>query len=82
MSLFSNLEILHVRAANIIYNLDWYTPSTEVLAKSKWKTLSAMFKDRLLVLAHKGYYGYLPQSMSPFFTTYISEYDLREKWLL
>lgn len=65
--------MLHVRAARIIYYLDWYTQSTEVLAKSKWKTLNAMFKDRLLVLVHKRYYGDLPQSMSSFFTRYVSE---------
>ena len=64
----SNLEMLHVRAAKIIYNLDWHAPSTEVLAKSQWKTLNAMLKDRLLVLARKGYYAYLRQSMSSFFT--------------
>ena len=30
--LFSNLESLHVRAAKIIFNLDWCTPGKEVLA--------------------------------------------------
>ena len=32
---FSNLESIHFRAAKIIFNLDWCTPSKEVLAAAK-----------------------------------------------
>ena len=35
--LFSELESIHVRAAKIIFNLDWCTPSKAVLAIAKWK---------------------------------------------
>ena len=37
--LFSNLESIHIRGAEIIFNLDWCTPSKEVLATAKWNTL-------------------------------------------
>ena len=52
---FSNLEFIHVRAANIIFNLDWCTPSKEVLAVAKWNTLETMYEKRLLILAHQAY---------------------------
>ena len=37
--LFDELERIHVRAAKIIYGLNWYTPSDHVLAQSKWPTV-------------------------------------------
>ena len=36
---FTELEKIHVRAAKIIYNLDWLTPSEEVLQRVNWHTL-------------------------------------------
>ena len=33
--LFSNLESIHVRAAKIIFNLDWCMPGKELLATAK-----------------------------------------------
>ena len=34
-SFFDELEKLHVCAAKIIYGLDWYTPSDQVLAQKQ-----------------------------------------------
>ena len=39
-TMFSELEKIHVRAAKIIHNLDWYTPSVDVLAQVKWNTIN------------------------------------------
>ena len=39
-------------AAKIIYGLDWYTPSDQVLAQSKWPTVQDLYENRLLMLAH------------------------------
>ena len=47
---FSNLESIQVRAAKIIFNLDWCTPGT----------LEIMYEKRLLILAHQAYYHLLP----------------------
>ena len=66
---------LHVRAAQIIVNLDWSTPSKEVIAKTIWRLLEIMYKDKLLMFAHKGYYDYLPTSLSSLFITYSSQYN-------
>ena len=43
-SLFDELEKIHVRAAKIIYGLDWYTPSDQVLAQSKWPTVKDLYE--------------------------------------
>ena len=50
-SLFDELEKIHVRAAKIIYGLDWHTPSDQVLAQSKWPTVKDLYEYRLLMLA-------------------------------
>ena len=66
---FSNLESIHVRAAKIIFNLDWCTPGT----------LEIMYEKRLLILAHQAYYHLLPCPTNCLFEKYISGYDLRRK---
>lgn len=76
---FSSLESIHVRAAKIIFNLDWCTPSKEVLATVKWNTLEIMYEKRLLILAHQAYYNLLPRPMSRHFEKYVSSYDFRRK---
>ena len=45
--LFSNLESIRVRAAKIIFNLDWCTPGREVSATTKWNTLEIMYGKQL-----------------------------------
>ena len=35
-----------------MYGLDWYTPSDQVLAQSKWPTVKDLYEYRLLILAH------------------------------
>ena len=66
---------------NIIWRtaLNWQMPTVEVYAKTKWRTLEAIYTDRLLALAHKGYYGHLPKPLQPFLAKYSSKYNLRRK---
>ena len=57
-SLFDELEKIHVRAAKIIYGLDWYTPSDQVLALSKWPTVKDLYENILLMLAHDCFHNF------------------------
>ena len=50
-SLFDELEKIHVRAAKIIYGLDWHTPSDQVLVRSKWPTVKDLCEYRLLYVS-------------------------------
>ena len=65
-TLFGELERIHVRAAKVIYRLNWQMPTVEVYAKTKWRTLEAIYTNRLLAPAHIGYYGHLPKPFSLF----------------
>ena len=76
---FSNLESIHVRAAKIIFNLDWCTPCKEVLTTAKYNTLEIMYEKRLLILAHQAYYHLLPCPMICLFKKYLSSNDHRRK---
>ena len=78
-TLFDELERIHVRAAKIIYGLDWYTPSDKVLAHANWFSLYDLYKLRLLLLAHKCSYGTAPVSIQKFFKKYVCKYNLRRK---
>ena len=44
-TLLSELERIHVRAAKLIYGMDWYTPSEEVLARAEWTTIGHMYSQ-------------------------------------
>ena len=46
------MERIHVRAAKIVYKLDWRTPSDQVLVKAKWNTIRGMNSKRLLRFAY------------------------------
>ena len=75
----SNLESIHVRAAKIIFNLDWCTSGKEVLTTAKYNTLEIMYEKRLLILAHQAYYHLLPCPMICLFKKYLSSNDHRRK---
>ena len=56
---YSNQYSIHVRAAKIIFNLDWCAPGKEVFATTKWNTLELMYEKRLLILAQQAYYHFI-----------------------
>ncbi len=60
---FKALERLHTRAARIIYRLNWDIPSQEVIHKTGWKTLNSTYKQRVLNIVHKCYYGEAPDQL-------------------
>ena len=70
-SLFNELEKIHVRAAKIIYGLDWYPPSDQLLAQSKWNTVKDLYEYRLLMLAHFCFYNFLPVAIMKLFTKWM-----------
>ena len=54
--LLQSLELLHRRAARVIYNLPHDTPTDEVYRHSNWNTLTFYYKLRLIKLFHKCVY--------------------------
>ena len=59
-----------IAAAKIIYGLDWYTPSDQVLAQSKWPTVQDLYEYILLMLAHDCFHNFLPVPVMKLFTKY------------
>ena len=78
-ALFDELEKIHVRAADVISGLDWYTPSNQVLAQSKWPIVKDICEHRLLMLAHDCFYNFLPVPIMKLFTKYECNYNLGRK---
>ena len=52
-----SLEVLHRRAARIIYNLPRDMPTEEVCRHSNWNTLTLYYKLRLIKLLHSVFIG-------------------------
>ena len=79
-SFFNVLEKIHVPAAKTIYNLDWYTPSDQILARSNWSTTNCFYEyHRLLSLAHDCFYDFSPTSIKQLFREYDCNYQLGKK---
>ena len=62
-TLMDEIERIHVRAAKIIYKLDWITPSDQVLVKANWNTIRDMNSKCLPCFAYKCYYGLVPEQL-------------------
>ena len=62
--LLQSLELLHRRAARIIYNLPHDTPTDEVYRQSNWNTLTFYYKLRLIKLFHSVFIGEAPTALS------------------
>ena len=77
--LFDKLERIHIRAAKIIYGMDWCTPSNKVLVNCNWFTIKHLYEFRLLLLAHRCFYDLSPEPVKQLFTKYNSNYNLRRK---
>ena len=59
-----SLEVLHRRAARIIYNLPRDMPPEEVYRHSNWNTLTLYYKLRLIKLLHSVFIGEAPRALS------------------
>ena len=62
--LLHSLEVLHRRAARIIYNLPRDMPTEEVYRHSNWNTLTLYHKLRLIKLLHSVFIGEAPTALS------------------
>ena len=62
--LLQSLELLHRRAARIIYNLPQDTPTDEVYRHSNWNTLIFYYKLRLIKVVHSVFIGEAPAALS------------------
>ena len=62
--LLHSLEVLHRKAARIIYNFPRDTPTEEVYRHSNWNTLTLYYKLRLIKLLHSVFIGEAPTALS------------------
>ena len=62
--LLQSLELLHRRAARIIYNLPYDMHTNEVYRQSNWNTLAFYYKLRLIKLFHSVFIGEAPAALS------------------
>ena len=77
--LMDEVEKIHVRAAKVIHQLDWSTPSDQVLTKANWNTIRDRNSKRLLCFAYKCYYGCVPEQLQSFVRKKNYTYDFRRK---
>ena len=78
-SLIDVLEKIHVCAAKTVHNLDWYTPSDQVLARCNWFTINCLYEYTLLLLAHNCFYDFSPTPIKQLFKKYDCNYNRRRK---
>ena len=78
-SLFNDLEKMHVRAAKIIFCLDWNTPTNDVITICNWKTLRRTYLESLAKLTQKSYYQVVPTAIADLFVKRFCGYNLRER---
>ena len=62
------LEDIHIRAARFIFNIKESTLNTEVLAKTKWKSLSYIYKKRIATICYQAFYNRAPAGINSLFT--------------
>ena len=60
----NSLEVLHCRAARVIYNLPRDMPSAEVYQYTKWSTLNYLYKLRIIKLFYRVVNGEAPVALS------------------
>ena len=75
--LLHSLEVLHRRAARIIYNLPRDMPTAEVYRHSNWNTLTLYYKLRLIKLLHSVFIGEAPTALSYLTNKPCTAYNLR-----
>ena len=78
-TLMDEIERIHVRAAKIIYKLDWSTPSDQVLVKANWNTIRDMNSKCLPFFAYKCYYGHVPKQLQSIDRKSNYTYDFKRK---
>ena len=69
---------IHIRAARFIFNIKESTLSTEVLAATKWKSLSYIYKKRIATISYQAFYNRAPAGISSLFTEHFPLRNLRD----
>ena len=72
------LEDIHIRAARFIFNIKESTLNTEVLAKTKWKSLSYIYKKRIATISYQAFYNRAPAGINSLFTKQSPLRNLRD----
>ena len=72
------MEDIHIGAARFIFNLKESTPNTEVLAATKWKSLSYFYKKRIATISYQAFYNRAPAAISSLFTKHSPLRNLRD----
>ena len=62
------LEDIHIAAARFIFNIKESTLSNEVLAATKWKSLSYIYKKRIATISYQAFYNRAPAGINSPFT--------------
>ena len=76
----NSLELLHCRAARVIYNLPRDMPSTEVYHYTKWSTLNYLYKLRIIKLFYRVVNGEAPAALSHLAKKARISYSLRRNY--
>ena len=71
------LETLHRRAARIIFNLSWDTPSDTVMEITKWDSILDLYKLSLIKLFYNIVIEKIPKTISDLVTWRHGPYNLR-----
>ena len=77
--MFRDLEKMHVRAAKIIFGLDFSTPTKDVISQYNWITLKSVYLKRLAKLVHKCYYGTSPAQLQELFLKRSNTYNPKRR---
>ena len=72
------LEDIHIGAARFIFNIKNSTLSTEVLAATKWKSLSYMYKKRIATISYQAFYNRAPAGINSLFIKHSPLRNLRD----
>ena len=72
------LEDIHIGAARFIFNIKDSTLSTEVLAATKWKSLSYMYKKRIATISYQAFYNRAPAGINSLFIKHSPLRNLRD----
>ena len=67
ISIFNDLEQLHIKAAKLIYKIPSETPDLDVLRTANWKPLNYIYKRRLATLMYQVKAKTLPEPLSDLF---------------
>ena len=72
------LEDIHIRAARFIFNIKESTLNNEVLAKTKWQSLSYIYKKRIATISYQAFYNRAPAGINSLFTKQSPLTNLRD----